>query len=93
MKTERTATLASCIFAAKTTRPIFLKLGESTGLYLGHPTIFGALAVRTGTCQTKKITYILARPQNEKVEKAASRRSKNIDNEAKSRQIRPLTSS
>ena len=46
-----------------------------------------------GTYQTKKITYILARPQNEKVEKAASRRSKNIDNEAKSRQIRPLTSS
>ena len=56
-------------------------------------TKFGPKAVRTGTYQTKKITYILARPQNEKVEKAASRRSKNIDNEAKSRQIRPLTSS
>ena len=41
----------------------------------------------------KKITCILARPQNEKVEKAASRKSKNIDNEAKSLQIRPLTSS
>ena len=51
---------------------------------MGHPTIFGALAVRTETYQTKKITYILARHQNEKVEKAASRRSKNIANEAKS---------
>ena len=71
-----------------------LKLGESTGLYFfARPTKFRTIAVRTGTYQTKKITYILARPQNEKVEKVASRKSKNIDNEAKSRQIRPLTSS
>ena len=67
------------IFPAETTRPIFLKLGESTGIYSAESTIFRRKAVRMGTYQTKKITYILARPQNEKVEKAASRRSKNID--------------
>ena len=58
--------LLCVFFAPETARPIFLKLGESTGLYLGHLTKLGALAVRTGTYQTKKITYILARPQNEK---------------------------
>ena len=60
--------------APKTARPIFLKLGESTELYFAGTTKLRGFELPTGTCQTKKITYILARPQNEKVEKAASRK-------------------
>ena len=42
------------IFAPKTTPPVFLKLGESTGLYFAGTTKLGGFELPTESYQTKK---------------------------------------